>query len=76
MKVSLDNINPEANEAYSKALFEFVGKKLGAPGDRGYMCVAPSSEQTRMTEAFPLIARSPILEGRTLGEHRHRLERV
>ncbi|EMD34384.1 hypothetical protein CERSUDRAFT_97644 [Gelatoporia subvermispora B] len=34
---SLGNINPEANEKYSKALFEFFEKKLSVPGDRGYI---------------------------------------
>ncbi|TFK72217.1 Tautomerase/MIF [Pluteus cervinus] len=34
---SLDNINPAANVQYSKALFEFLNKKLGVPGDRGYI---------------------------------------
>lgn len=53
MKVSLDNINPEANEVYSKALFEFVGKKLGVPGDRGYMCVAPPANRRGSLKRFP-----------------------
>ncbi|TFK25820.1 Tautomerase/MIF [Coprinopsis marcescibilis] len=35
--VSLDNINPEVNEKYSKALFKFFEDKLGVPGDRGYV---------------------------------------
>ncbi|KAG6850410.1 hypothetical protein H0H93_013635 [Arthromyces matolae] len=35
--ISLDNLNPEANEKYSKAFFDFFKKKLGVPGDRGYM---------------------------------------
>jgi len=33
----MDNITPERNVAYSKALFEFLKKELGTPGDRGYM---------------------------------------
>ena len=35
----MDNINPELNEQYSKALFNFVEEKLGVKDDRGYMCV-------------------------------------
>ncbi|KAG6831222.1 hypothetical protein H0H92_012019 [Tricholoma furcatifolium] len=35
--ISLDNLNPEANEEYSKAFFEFFSKKLGVKGDRGYI---------------------------------------
>ncbi|KAG5642399.1 hypothetical protein DXG03_002831 [Asterophora parasitica] len=35
--VSLDNINTELNEQYSKAFFEFFKKKLDVPGDRGYI---------------------------------------
>ncbi|EMD34383.1 hypothetical protein CERSUDRAFT_97643 [Gelatoporia subvermispora B] len=34
---SLGNINPEVNEKYSKALFEYFEKKLGVPDDRGYI---------------------------------------
>ncbi|KAF8655871.1 hypothetical protein AX16_002954 [Volvariella volvacea WC 439] len=34
---SLDNINPEANVKYSKALFQFLKDKLGLPDDRGYI---------------------------------------
>jgi len=34
---SLDNINTEANERYSKAFFDFFQEKLGVPGDRGYI---------------------------------------
>ncbi|KAG8732733.1 hypothetical protein FRC11_011286 [Ceratobasidium sp. 423] len=34
---SLGNINPEANEKYSKALFEYFQEKLNVPGNRGYM---------------------------------------
>jgi phenylpyruvate tautomerase len=37
VQISLDNINPEANEKYSKAFFDFFHKKLKVPGDRGYM---------------------------------------
>ena len=33
----MDNINPEANEGYSKLLFEFVEKHLKVPDHRGYM---------------------------------------
>lgn len=35
--ISLDNLNPEANERYSKVLSEYFAKKLGAPSDRGYI---------------------------------------
>ncbi|KAJ7826642.1 Tautomerase/MIF superfamily [Mycena leptocephala] len=35
--VSLDNINPEANEKYSAILSEFFQSKLGIPNDRGYI---------------------------------------
>ncbi|KAF8228409.1 Tautomerase/MIF [Tricholoma matsutake] len=34
---SLDNLNPEANERYSKAIFDFFRSKLGIQGDRGYV---------------------------------------
>ncbi|KAF8894732.1 Tautomerase/MIF [Infundibulicybe gibba] len=34
---SLDNINPDANEAYSKKFFDFFKQELGVPGDRGYI---------------------------------------
>lgn len=34
---SLGNINPAANAAYSKALFEFIKENLGIPDDRGYI---------------------------------------
>ena len=34
---SLDNINDEANEKYSKAFFEFFQQKLGVPAKRGYI---------------------------------------
>ncbi len=42
---SLDNINHEVNEQYSKVLFKFLEDKLGVPGDRGYMCV-PKTHHT------------------------------
>ncbi|KAI0082863.1 Tautomerase/MIF [Panus rudis PR-1116 ss-1] len=35
--VSLDNINPEANEKYSKELFQYFEEKLGITGSRGYI---------------------------------------
>ncbi|KAF8191487.1 Tautomerase/MIF superfamily, partial [Mycena galopus ATCC 62051] len=35
--VSLDNVNPEANEKYSAILSEFFKEKLGIPNDRGYI---------------------------------------
>jgi phenylpyruvate tautomerase len=35
--MSLDNLAPERNEAYSKDLFAFLKNQLGIPGDRGYM---------------------------------------
>ncbi|CUA72206.1 hypothetical protein RSOLAG22IIIB_00869 [Rhizoctonia solani] len=34
---SLGNINPEANEKYSKSLFDYFKEKLNIPGDRGYI---------------------------------------
>ena len=34
---SLDNINDEANEKYSKAFFEFFQQKLDVPAKRGYI---------------------------------------
>lgn len=37
LQVSLDNLSPEANEKYSKALSAFIKEKTGAPSDRGYM---------------------------------------
>lgn len=38
-QISLDNLNVEANEKYSKAFFDFFKEKLGVPGDRGYVFV-------------------------------------
>ncbi|KAI0923910.1 hypothetical protein AcW1_006730 [Taiwanofungus camphoratus] len=37
---SLFNLNPEANQVFSKAFFDFFEEKLGVPGDRGYMSVS------------------------------------
>ncbi|EPQ58634.1 Tautomerase/MIF [Gloeophyllum trabeum ATCC 11539] len=34
---SLNNINPEANEKYSKAFFGHFKERLGVPGERGYI---------------------------------------
>ncbi|KAF8610713.1 Tautomerase/MIF [Ceratobasidium sp. AG-I] len=34
---SLGNINPEVNQTYSKALFDYLAKTLNIPGDRGYI---------------------------------------
>lgn len=34
---SLDNINEEANEKYSKAFFDFFQQKLNVPAKRGYI---------------------------------------
>jgi hypothetical protein len=34
---SLDNINEQANEGYSKVFFKFFEEKLGTPGNRGYI---------------------------------------
>jgi len=34
---SLDNINEQANEGYSKVFFKFFEEKLGIPGNRGYI---------------------------------------
>ena len=34
---SLDNLNHEANEEYSKRFFAFFEEKLGVPGSRGYI---------------------------------------
>jgi phenylpyruvate tautomerase len=34
---SLDNINREANEKYSKAFFDFFQEKLSVPANRGYI---------------------------------------
>ncbi|KAF8162838.1 Tautomerase/MIF superfamily [Crassisporium funariophilum] len=34
---SLDNINREVNEKYSKAFFDFFQEKLGVPSNRGYI---------------------------------------
>jgi phenylpyruvate tautomerase len=36
-QTSLDNINPEKNEGYSKDLFAILNEELGVGGDRGYM---------------------------------------
>jgi len=35
--ISLDNINPDANEKYSAALFGFIGEHLKIPSGRGYI---------------------------------------
>ncbi|KAF8061640.1 Tautomerase/MIF superfamily [Lyophyllum atratum] len=35
--VSLDNLNEELNEKYSKAFFDFFKRELNVPGDRGYV---------------------------------------
>ncbi|KAJ7243414.1 Tautomerase/MIF superfamily [Mycena haematopus] len=35
--VSLDNLNPEANDKYSAVLSEFFKDKLGIANDRGYI---------------------------------------
>ncbi|RPD76843.1 Tautomerase/MIF [Lentinus tigrinus ALCF2SS1-7] len=35
--ISLDNLQPEKNEKYSKAFFAFFKEKLNVPGDRGYI---------------------------------------
>ncbi|KAF8804619.1 Tautomerase/MIF [Phlegmacium glaucopus] len=37
MSDSLDNINREVNEKYSKAFFDFFQKKLDVPTNRGYV---------------------------------------
>ena len=34
---SLDNINREANERYSKAFFDYFQKRLGVTANRGYI---------------------------------------
>jgi len=34
---SLDNINQQANERYSKEFFEFFQQQLGVPANRGYI---------------------------------------
>jgi phenylpyruvate tautomerase len=34
---SLDNINHQANEKYSKAFFDFFQQKLNVPAKRGYI---------------------------------------
>ncbi|KAG6918012.1 hypothetical protein DXG01_016864, partial [Tephrocybe rancida] len=39
--ISLDNLNEELNEKYSKAFFDYFKKNLGIQGDRGYMYVTP-----------------------------------
>ncbi len=36
-QMSLNNINPEANQQYSKAFFAFLKDKLGVEDTRGYM---------------------------------------
>jgi len=35
--VSLDNIDHQKNEKYSKVFFDFFKKELGIPGERGYI---------------------------------------
>ncbi|TFK34847.1 Tautomerase/MIF superfamily [Crucibulum laeve] len=35
--VSLDNLNPSANEVYSKVFFDFFEEKLGVKNSRGYI---------------------------------------
>ncbi|TDL18953.1 Tautomerase/MIF, partial [Rickenella mellea] len=35
--VSLDNINPELNDQYSKVFFDHFNEKLGVEGNRGYI---------------------------------------
>jgi len=39
LQTSLDNLNEEANERYSKAFFGFFKEKLGVSTDRGYVSV-------------------------------------
>jgi hypothetical protein len=68
-QTSLDNINPESNEKYSKALFDFFKKKLDIPGDRGYMCVHPVS-MFQTTDVFLSPAPSSIPGGLTWGNFR------
>ena len=46
-QISLDNLQPEKNEKYSKAFFEFFKEKLGVPGDRGYVYVTHSHHKHR-----------------------------
>ncbi|KAI0035652.1 Tautomerase/MIF superfamily [Vararia minispora EC-137] len=36
---SVGNMTPENNIVYSKIFFDFFGRTLGAPDDRGYMFV-------------------------------------
>ena len=37
MQDSLDNLNWQANEKYSKAFYDFFQKELGVLGNRGYI---------------------------------------
>lgn len=70
---SLDNINPELNENYSKLFFEYFSNELGIQDDRGYMyATTPFSEwRTKSTLTdHPIIhnvASSKILGGHIWG---------
>ncbi len=64
-QVSLDNLQPEKNEKYSKAFFEFFKEKLNVPGDRGYMCVMTTRPRHRHRGIDLGTAPSLILAGRT-----------
>ena len=57
---SLDNINRQVNEIYSKSLFGFFQKKLGVPGNRGYITfIDPGRENmsyvSKMTVRYPYL---------------------
>jgi hypothetical protein len=65
-------MNPEANEKYSKALFDHFHKTLGIPTDRGYMYApfnVPQQFSLRLSDILVPTARSMIPETHTLGKY-------
>ena len=69
MQTSLDNLNEEANERYSKAFFDFFKEKLGVSTDRGYVSVAiPFPGVSGFHIGFP--GPSTILVGHPWGKFR------
>jgi hypothetical protein len=58
----LDILNTEANERYSKAIFDFFNTKLGIPGDRGYVSVILLPSRLQMADRL-VSGHSLILAG-------------
>ena len=48
----MDNLNDEANERYTKAIFDYLHKKLGVEGDRGYVSVTYLSSYLPKADCF------------------------